>query len=110
MAKKFEELLKKMSPERRARIEREHERAMAEMPLQQLRAARSRFHQQILPGVDAVRITGGQPRKPRLFIPNGPWCAFPARRDAARYKVPETAAIGHAAPGPSAAVADGGLA
>jgi hypothetical protein len=36
---------------------------------QQLRAARTRFHQQILPRDDAVRITGvlspGQPRKPR---------------------------------------------
>jgi transcriptional regulator with XRE-family HTH domain len=47
MAKKFEELLTKMSPERRARIEREHERAMAEMPLQQLRAARELTQQQM---------------------------------------------------------------
>ena len=29
--------------------------------------------------------------------------------DDVRYKVPETAAIGHAPPGPSAAVADDGL-
>ena len=33
----------------------------------------------------------------------------PAGPDDVRYKVPETAAIGHAAPGPSAAVADDGL-
>jgi DNA-binding XRE family transcriptional regulator len=47
MAKKFEELLKKMSPERRPRIQREHEREMAEMPLQQLRAARELTQQQM---------------------------------------------------------------
>lgn len=40
MAKKFDELLKKMSPERRERIEKEYQRELAEMPLQQLRAAR----------------------------------------------------------------------
>jgi DNA-binding XRE family transcriptional regulator len=47
MAKKFEELLKKMSPERRARIEQEYQRSVAEMPLQQLRAARELTQQQM---------------------------------------------------------------
>jgi transcriptional regulator with XRE-family HTH domain len=40
MAKKFDELLKKMSSERREHIEKEYQRELAEMPLQQLRAAR----------------------------------------------------------------------
>lgn len=47
MAKKFEELLKKMTPERRARINKEYERALEEMPLQQLRAARKLTQQQM---------------------------------------------------------------
>jgi DNA-binding XRE family transcriptional regulator len=40
MANKFGELLKKMPPERRTRLEQEAKRELAEMPLQQLRAAR----------------------------------------------------------------------
>jgi hypothetical protein len=47
MAKKFEELRKKMSPERRARNEKETQRLVAEMPLQQLRAAREFTQQQM---------------------------------------------------------------
>jgi transcriptional regulator with XRE-family HTH domain len=47
MAKKFEELLKKMSPESRARSDKEYERLLAEMPLQQLRAARELTQQQM---------------------------------------------------------------
>jgi transcriptional regulator with XRE-family HTH domain len=47
MAKKFEELRKKMSAERRARNEKETERLLAEMPLQQLRAARELTQQQM---------------------------------------------------------------
>jgi transcriptional regulator with XRE-family HTH domain len=47
MARKFEELLKKMSPERRARIEEEYRRSVEEMPLQQLRAARKLTQQQM---------------------------------------------------------------
>ena len=47
MAKKFEELRKKMSPERRARHHKEVERLLAEMPLQQLRAARKLTQQQM---------------------------------------------------------------
>jgi hypothetical protein len=47
MAKKFEELRKKMSPERRARNQQETERLLAEMPLQQLRAARELTQQQM---------------------------------------------------------------
>ena len=40
MAKKFSELRDKMSPERRAKVQREYEKLIAEMPLQKLRAAR----------------------------------------------------------------------
>ena len=47
MAKKFDELLKKMPPERRKRILREHEIEMAEMPLHQLRSARELTQQQM---------------------------------------------------------------
>jgi DNA-binding XRE family transcriptional regulator len=47
MAKNFEELRKKMSPERRARIEKETARMIEEMPLQQLRAARELTQQQM---------------------------------------------------------------
>jgi len=47
MAKSFEELRKKMSPERRSRNEKEYQRALDEMPLQQLRAARELTQQQM---------------------------------------------------------------
>jgi DNA-binding XRE family transcriptional regulator len=40
MAKKFSELLEKMSPERRAKIDTEVKKTLAEMPLQELRNAR----------------------------------------------------------------------
>jgi DNA-binding XRE family transcriptional regulator len=40
MAKKFSELRDKMSPERRARVQRDYEQFVAEMPLRKLRAAR----------------------------------------------------------------------
>ena len=40
MAKKFAELEAKMSPERRARIDAEVKKALAEMPLNELRNAR----------------------------------------------------------------------
>ena len=40
MAKKFSELVAKMSPERRARIDAEVKKTLAEMPLQELRNAR----------------------------------------------------------------------
>ena len=41
MAKKFSELRNKMSPQARAAADREYERMIEEMPLRQLRAARS---------------------------------------------------------------------
>jgi DNA-binding XRE family transcriptional regulator len=47
MAKNFRELEKKMSPELRARSDKEYERLLAEMPLQQLRAARELTQQQM---------------------------------------------------------------
>jgi len=47
MAKKFSELEKKMAPERRARIDKEYQRLLAEMPLRQLRAARELTQQQM---------------------------------------------------------------
>jgi predicted transcriptional regulator len=40
MAKKFSELMAKVSPERRAKIEKEVKKTLAEMPLQELRNAR----------------------------------------------------------------------
>ena len=40
MAKKFSELQEKMSPERRARIDKKVKETLAEMPLQELRSAR----------------------------------------------------------------------
>ena len=40
MAKKFSELVAKMSPERRAQIDEEVKKALAEMPLNELRNAR----------------------------------------------------------------------
>ena len=40
MAKNFSELRNKMSPERRARIDKKVEEVLAEMPLQELRNAR----------------------------------------------------------------------
>ena len=40
MAKKFSELMDKMSSERRARIEKDVNKTLAEMPLQELRNAR----------------------------------------------------------------------
>ncbi|MDR2965975.1 MAG: helix-turn-helix domain-containing protein [Treponema sp.] len=40
MAKNFSELLKKMNPERRAKIDAEVKKTLAEMPLQELRNAR----------------------------------------------------------------------
>jgi ribosome-binding protein aMBF1 (putative translation factor) len=40
MTRKFSELRDKMSPERRAEIEKEVEKALAEMPLNELRNAR----------------------------------------------------------------------
>ena len=47
MAKKFSELVAKMSPERRDRINNEVKKAIAEMPLQELRNARG-LSQQML--------------------------------------------------------------
>jgi len=47
MAKKFAELEAKMSPERRARIDEEVKKALAEMPLNELRNARG-LSQQML--------------------------------------------------------------
>ncbi len=47
MAKKFSELTKNWSPERKERVQREYERLLAEMPLQQLRAARELTQQQM---------------------------------------------------------------
>jgi|SRR5580700_9403800 DNA-binding XRE family transcriptional regulator len=47
MAKNFRELEKKMSPESRARSDKEYQRLLAEMPLQQLRAARELTQQQM---------------------------------------------------------------
>lgn len=41
MARKFEELRKRMSPERRARNQKETQRLLEDMPLSQLRAARA---------------------------------------------------------------------
>jgi len=40
MAKKFSELEEKMSPERRAKVDTEVKKALAEMPLNELRNAR----------------------------------------------------------------------
>jgi len=53
MAKKFSELMAKMSPERRARIEEEVKKTLAEMPLQELRNARG-LSQKML--ADALNI------------------------------------------------------
>ena len=53
MARKFAELRAQISPERRARIDKEVERAMAEMPLNELRNARG-LSQQML--AEAMRI------------------------------------------------------
>jgi len=47
MAKKFTELVAKMSPERRTRINNEVKKVLAEMPLQELRNARG-LSQQML--------------------------------------------------------------
>jgi DNA-binding XRE family transcriptional regulator len=47
MAKKFSELTKNWSPERNERVKREYERLLADMPLQQLRAARELTQQQM---------------------------------------------------------------
>jgi len=47
MAKKFEELRKRMSPERRARNAKETRRLIEEMPLHQLRVARDLTQQQM---------------------------------------------------------------
>jgi len=53
LARKFAELRAQISPERRARIDEEVERAMAEMPLNELRNARG-LSQQML--AEAMRI------------------------------------------------------
>ena len=47
MAKKFSELVAKMNPERRAKIDNEVKKTLAEMPLQELRNARG-LSQQML--------------------------------------------------------------
>src|SRR5215469_6534023 len=53
MAKKFSELLEKMSPARRARIDKEVKKTLAEMPLKDLRNARG-LSQKML--ADALHI------------------------------------------------------
>jgi DNA-binding XRE family transcriptional regulator len=53
MARKFSELREKMNPERRARIDEKVKKALAEMPLQELRNARG-LSQQML--ADALHI------------------------------------------------------
>ena len=53
MARKFAELEAQLSPERRARIDEEVKKAMAEMPLNELRNARG-LSQQML--AEALRI------------------------------------------------------
>ena len=81
--------------------------------------------QQVLAGLADARDSGpagqsgqlrgsdhDQPQKlgTACWLQSGISHCQPAGPDDVRYKVPETAAIGHAAPGPSAAVADDGLA
>lgn len=47
MARNFKELLAEMSPERRARIEQRVQQTLAEMPLEELRAARAMTQTQL---------------------------------------------------------------
>ena len=81
--------------------------------------------QQVLAGLADARDSGpagqsgqlrgsdhDQPQKlgTACWLQSGISHCQPAGPDDVRYKVPETVVIGHAAPGPSAPVADGGLA
>ena len=69
MAKKFQELLDKMTPERRARIEEGYKKLRAELPLDELREARKMTQEHLAEILNVTPASDFQARTQRGYVP-----------------------------------------